>query len=200
MPTAVSNAPIRAFHEAHGDIRTYRRWRKADAERLGARLHPVLRALAEADGWASYDGDSLWHCDPDDWAGVAARWMPEGTKQCDVLFRTGFGDLFVWDGTYVWLVRPHLSARMRITRRVDRLLGFAFQQSDFFLQDDLPEMMERARTKAGQLKPEEIYNYVPALALGGSEKKSRIVKAKAKEALDILAQLSPIGEYGIGAD
>ena len=197
MPSSAAKTAIRDFHKGHGDARVYRPWGDADAKRLGARLHPELRALAEEDGWASYDRDALWHCDPDDWDGVADRWMAEETKQKDVLFRSGFGDLLVWDGTYVWLVRPHLSARMRLARRIDFLIGFAFQDPDFFLNRDLPAMMARAREKGGRLAPDEIYTFVPALALGGSEERSRIVKAKAKEALDILAQLSPVQEYGI---
>lgn len=188
---------LQSFHEMHGEGHSYRPWRDADAKRLGERLDPVLLVLAESDGWASYDDQALWHCDPDEWTGVAAPWLPAGTKQTDVIFRTGFGDLFVWDGTWTWLVLVHDAARMRAGRRMDRMVGDLFQQPDFYINDSLPSMMKRARKRAGRLEPDEMYNYLPVLALGGSESSSNIVRVKAKEALSILAQAAPIEELGI---
>jgi hypothetical protein len=130
------------------------------------------------------------------WA-EADAWLPAGSKRSDVLFRTGFGDLLVWDGTFIWLVLVHLPARMTVGTAIDRLVGYVLQRPTFYANDDLPAMMDRARKEAGPLEPDEMYNYVPALALGGTEETARVVKVKAKEALDILAQVSPVQDYGI---
>lgn len=196
MPSETTEQ-LQEFHRVHGEGLPYRPFVPADAQRLGERMEPTLRELAKQDGWASYGEQSLWHCDPDDWTGVAAPWLPEGTVQADVVLRTGFGDLFVWDGTWIWLVLPHLSARMRAGRRADRLLGELFARRDFYVNKELPPMMKRARKLAGSLELDEIYNFAPALALGGSKASSPIIRVKAREALDILRQLAPIQEYGI---
>ena len=190
---------IAVFHEAFGPAQSYRPFAPADAERLGDRLHPTFKALAETDGWASYADQSLWLCDPDDWKGVAGPWMEEGTKIADVVFRSGFGDLIVWDGTNFWLVMPHDAVRMRYALRDDFLIQYSLIRPASYFNASLPDMMERGRKEAGPLGHDTMDTYVPALALGGDEKDSKIEVVKAHEGLSILEQLAPIETLGLGA-
>jgi hypothetical protein len=191
---------VEAFRKAFPPDESYRSFKAIDAKRLGERLPPALRLLAEGDGWASYADQSLWLCDPDEWNGVASPWMEEGAETADVVMRSGFGDLVVWDGAVFWLVMPHESARMRYALRDDFLLRYSLPKPETYFQLELPERMARGRKEAGPLKHDTIYTFVPALALGGDEKKSKVETAKAREGLSILAQLAPVETMGLRAE
>ncbi|HEX9945991.1 MAG TPA: T6SS immunity protein Tdi1 domain-containing protein [Allosphingosinicella sp.] len=187
---------VAAFRKACGPAQPYRPFKPADAKRLGERLPAALRLLAEMDGWASYAEQTFWLCDPDDWSGIADDWM-EDAPGAEVVMRTGFGDLLVWDGAFFWLVMPHQSSRMRLTDNAEWLLRSSLLNPESYFQKDLPGMMERARREAGSLEADTLYTYVPALALGGDDKSSKIETEKAREALSILAQLAPVAKLGL---
>jgi hypothetical protein len=164
----------------------------SDYTRLEGRLAPALLELAAQDGWTSYNNRAVWLWDPDDWAGVATPWHDEGAAKADLVMRTAFGEMIVWDGTFFWLVMPHEAARMRLTEWDDWLLGSTLPLPDFYFRDELPRLVERATQQVGPVGPNTMFSYVPALALGGKPGTSRIETAGAREALALLAQLAPV--------
>lgn len=152
----------------------------------------VVCTILEQEGWSSYDKQVFWLCDPDDWQEVCAPWLPEGSSACDVLVRSSFGEMVAWDGQTFWLILPHSSARVRQTADPDWLFGATFQQDAFHFNDELRRQTAAAEKKCGPLEWDQMYNYAPALALGGSKKKSEIAKEDARVALSILHQVSAI--------
>ena len=54
-------------------------------------------------------------------------------------------------------------------------------------------MFTPALAKLGRLKHDEMYGFVPALALGGTSTLANLQKVKAVEHLVLLAQLAPLG-------
>ncbi len=159
--------------------------------------HPSLKALAQQCGFVSFAAQTLWLCDPAEWQGIAAPWLEPGGARADVVMRTGFGELYVWDGVWFWQVMPHQSARIRLTEHSHWLVGNSLVDEEMSIRTDLPGLMERARKNNPRLTKHEIYNFVPALALGGTEKRSSIERAKLREALSVLYQLAPPKQFGL---
>jgi hypothetical protein len=192
MPSKLSK-PAREFVSGHKLDEAYRPFTAADRKRLGKRIPKPMREILERDGWASYDGQALWLCDPADWEDAAKPWLPEDAIACDVLVRSAFGDLLVWDGDRYWLVMPHDSARIGDTSDAEWLFEATLQDKGFHFND--PETLEEttaARNQCGPLEWDEMYNYAPALAIGGDRKESEIAREDARVALTILSQLAPI--------
>jgi hypothetical protein len=188
---------IRKLHKHYRSDGAYRPFTIADHARLEGRLAPTLLELAAQDGWTSYNNRAVWLCDPDDWAGVAAPWLDQGVAKADMMIRTAFGEMIVWDGTFFWLVMPHEAVRMRLTEWDDWLLGSTLPLPDFYFRDELPRLVERATQQVGPVGPDTMFSYVPALALGGTPETSRIEIAGAREALALLSQLAPVTVVGL---
>ncbi|MBI1762149.1 MAG: DUF1851 domain-containing protein [Acidobacteria bacterium] len=180
-----------SFLQAFGPGECYRDYSAADEARLGERIPPVMREILSKEGWCSYKEQVLWLCDPDDWRNAAAAWFAN-SPHAQVLARTAIGDLFVWDEGVFWFVMVHESLIMMTVGDADRFFSRMLTASDFAPQTYLPGLVRKARKKAGALAWDEMYTYVPALALGGSESSSRIERVKALEALSMLADLAPI--------
>ncbi|MFA6115166.1 MAG: T6SS immunity protein Tdi1 domain-containing protein [Sphingomonas sp.] len=182
----------RNFLSAYKPDEAYRPFTAKDRKRLGRRIPKVMREILERDGWASYNDQTIWSCDPDDWEEAARPWLPDDAKACDVLLRSSFGDLIAWDGDRFWLVMPHDQARIGQTSDPDWLFSSTLRQDDFHFNDELPGETTAAREKCGPLKWNEMYNFAPALALGGKRSDAEIAKEDARVALSLLSQMAPI--------
>jgi hypothetical protein len=179
------------FWKVFGVGEQYRPYSDEDDARLSGRIPSVMRQILKQDGWCSYKEQVLWLCDPDDWDAAARAWFPEAERP-QVFARSAFGDLFVWDGELFRYVMVHDSLVMTSVPDGDWFFTRVLTAPDFAPQTHLPVAVRDARAKAGRLAWDEMYAYVPALALGGSEETSRIERVKALEALSMLSQLSPI--------
>ncbi|MNJ79554.1 hypothetical protein D3C77_776150 [compost metagenome] len=56
-------------------------------------------------------------------------------------------------------------------------------------------LFKSALKKLGQLKSDEMYGFVPALALGGAMELKNLQKVKTIEHLEFLSQLSPLQDW-----
>jgi hypothetical protein len=61
--------------------------------------------------------------------------------------------------------------------------------------NNFEDLFEPARKKLGTLRRDEMYGFVPALMLGGSETVDNLEKVKAVEHLVILSQLAELEPY-----
>jgi hypothetical protein len=68
-------------------------------------------------------------------------------------------------------------------------LSASFEFSDFL------DLFDPAKRKLGILQSDEIYGFVPALMIGGSEDLKNLEKLKIIEHLTFLAQLAPLEPY-----
>ncbi|MGX2040187.1 GAD-like domain-containing protein [Methylocaldum sp. MU1018] len=179
------------FLKVFGPGDPYRPFEDADEGRLSGRIPGVMLEILRKEGWCSYKDQVLWLCDPDDWQPAAHAWFPS-EPQAQVLARTAFGDLFIWDGEMFWFVLVHESLAMTTVDDPDWFFSRMLTADDFAPQTHLPGRVRAARETAGPLRWDEMYTYVPAFALGGSESSSRIERVKALEALALLASLAPL--------
>lgn len=168
---------------------TLRPFEPADEKRLDKRLPEPLLELLRHDGWASYASQLLWTCDPDEWNRAVSPWFP--SKRCEVFMRTAFGHFFLWDGEYCWFADAPEASTVFAVEGLDWFLG-QYLNPAFLKELGIVADTKRGRKEAGDLAPDEIYMWTPALAMGGSRSDSSLEKAKAIPALAILAELTPI--------
>ena len=180
-----------AFRQFFGPGHCYRPFEADDQKRLADRIPKVMQEILDNDGWCSYKDQVLWLCDPDDWQVVTQAWCT-WSPSAQVVARTGFGDLFIWDGEMYCYFLVHEFLYMRTVDDPDWFFSRMLTSHDFAPQTHLPSRVQAAKEVAGPLACDEMYTYVPALALGGSEESSRIERVKALEALTMLATLAPI--------
>jgi hypothetical protein len=180
-----------SFHAAFGEGSRYRDFTVKDESRLSGRLAPVMLELLKNDGWSSYNDQVFWLCDPDDWKPAAQAWFPDNPKAF-VLGRSAFGELLAWDGEMFTYVHVHEALIIALISDADWLLSRVLVDKEFPLHNTVPGLVRKARERLGTLEWNQMYTYVPALALGGSPETSRVEKVKALEALVMLASLAPI--------
>jgi hypothetical protein len=63
-------------------------------------------------------------------------------------------------------------------------------------RNDFDGLFQRALTTLGPLQPDEMYGFVPALALGGPGDLKHLQKVKTIEHLTFLSQLAPLTDWG----
>jgi hypothetical protein len=179
-----------SFLSVYGKGTTYRVFTADDDERLCGRIPEPMRKLLRQDGWCSYAEQTFWLCDPDDWIPAIKAWLPESGAW--VIGRSSFGDQLAWDGTWFLWVLVHDFLAMRLIDDPEWLFSRTLTSEEFSLRRDMPGRTRLACRTAGCLEWDEIYTYIPALALGGSAETSRVERVKALPALGIMAALAPV--------
>ena len=167
-------------------------------------------------GW----GDGIfWFVNPQDYHDILQTWLQNtefakraesGVDSYYVIGRSAFGDLIVWGTTSGQSLDINSNFGMISptdntedleedgeTLTVD--LFFASISKESLDEKDVNEklLFERAYNRLGPLNDDEMYAFVPALALGGTNKLENLKKVKAIEHLNFLADL---GEKRVMAD
>lgn len=189
MPRLTPQEALESFQTAFPTGVRYREYTQADQDRLAGRIPEVMRMILQRDGWCSYRKQMFWMCDPDDWDPVARAWFPQSPSP-QILARSAFGDLFVLDEIF-WLTLPQQSVLITSSDNSNWFFGRTLTSKTFMLQTELSRL-RATRDQVGPLEWDEMYTYVPAFALGGSEETSKLERVKAREQLVMLSQLAPI--------
>lgn len=165
-------------------------------------------------GFCGWGGGCFWIVDPEDYEDILQTWL-EGTPFVEqdkyyVIGRSAFGKLYIWDRnsgqsldiqSIYGMIFPTDSTDDFKEDGEDLTLDlfFAAKSIDSMEIQDINEtpLFERTLEKLGELEADEMYAFVPALALGGAPKLENLQKVKALEHLSFLADL---GEKRIMAD
>ena len=157
-------------------------------------------------GFASFGKGLFWTTNPSKYATLIPLWL-DGTGLLErdkyaVVGRSGFGQLFLWGAKSGQCVKILCARGMIFPRdQSDRIAagkGDALAQSFFSTRekrdmdqkdDDGKPLFDRALRQLGQLAPDEMYGFEPALALGGRANLVGLRKLKIVPHLTILAQL-----------
>jgi len=179
-----------------------RRVSEASMARFRGKLPEQLLAYWEQHGWCGYADGLFWTVDPQEYEPVLEAWIgdtPFMEKDAyHVIARSAFGKLYFWGehtGDSLKVMAPGAYGISRESIFQDDRLEFALRL--FFSnrdreENDFNDMFSGARKKLGQLKHDEMYGFVPALALGGPVTSTHLKKVKAVEHLVLLAQLAPL--------
>ena len=170
-------------------------------------------------GFCGWGEGIFWTVNPDDYKDILAQWLSDTSfeqREIDsvdkyyVIERSAFGRLFIWGETSGQSIKINPSYGMILpSDSTDELiedgpnlsldLFFATISKDDMEEEDLDEkpLFEPAMAKLGPLDADEMYGFVPALAIGGAPKLENLQKVKVIEHLTFLVDL---GEKTVMAD
>ncbi len=158
-------------------------------------------------GFCGYGEGLFWTVNPEDYEDLLEKWLGDtplwGRENFHVVARTAFGELYVRGEKSITttIIDPHLcnilpgDAPDEIIPKenMDRCIGIFFEakskkSTDYNDQNDKP-LFKRALKKLGPLKHDEMYSFIPALAVGGAASIENLQIVKIHEQLALLADL-----------
>ncbi|RAU46404.1 MULTISPECIES: GAD-like domain-containing protein [unclassified Pseudomonas] len=158
-------------------------------------------------GWAGYGDGIFWTVNPEEYEGIVHSWLL-GSKIAEastfhLIARSAFGDLYLWQEktcSYIKICSVYsrysmLEKNASSLREADILI-MSFFVASAREHNDFDSLFEKALSKLGPLQPEEMYGFVPALALGGPSDLEHLQKVKTVEHLTFLYQLDPLTDWG----
>ena len=157
-------------------------------------------------GWAGYGKGIFWTVNPAEYNAVIHPWLEASgfpdAYDYHVIARGAFGNFYLW--------KQHTGNMLDINIRYARYLmssqRFSSEDLDkeikiFFSSmnpenNNFDDLFDQAFQKLGPLQPDEMYGFVPAIALGGPGTLNTLQKVKIIEHLTFLSQLSPLTDWG----
>lgn len=193
------------FLEKFGDPVDCHEVPASSIERYAGKLPNRLLEYWAEHGWCGYGNGIFWLVNPQEYEGVAASWL-QGTifEKRDIyhiIARSAFGDLYFWGETTGYALNiTSIFSRCVINDPAIMPLDMDKAFQNFLISrkvssNDFEDLFEPARKKLGTLRHDEMYGFVPALMLGGSETLGNLEKVKAVEHLIILSQLTELVPY-----
>lgn len=171
-------------------------------EQYRGKLPNQLLAYWDEHGWCGYGDGLFWTVNPQDYEPALEAWIADTPLMeqdaYHVIARNAFGKLYLWGektGGSLRIFAPGSYCSPRTSKFVGERMDFGVRV--FFsglspTATDFEGMFAPTVAKLGRLKNDEMYGFVPALALGGHATVEHLQKVKAVEHLVILAQLAPL--------
>ncbi|WP_117149833.1 GAD-like domain-containing protein [Pseudomonas coronafaciens] len=178
---------------------------KSSIERYKEKLPDLLLHYWSEHGWCGYGEGIFWMVNPQEYEGVTASWIQgtefENQDTYHLIARSAFGELYFWG--------EETGASLKITSIVSRCTTFISSlpkdQMDKRFQNfllsaeveynDFDDLFQPAKKKLGTLSHDEMYGFVPAIILGGSDSLDNLEKVSSVEHLVFLSQLSDLEIY-----
>jgi len=178
---------------------------KSSIERYKGKLPDLLLHYWSEHGWCGYGEGIFWMVNPQEYEGVTASWIQgtefENQDIYHLIARSAFGELYFWG--------EETGASLKITSIVSRCTTFVSSlpkdQMDKRFQNfllsaeveynDFDDLFQPAKKKLGTLSRDEMYGFVPAIMLGGSDALDNLKKVRSVEHLVFLSQLSDLEVY-----
>lgn len=171
-------------------------------DRYRGKLPNQLLAYWVEHGWSGYGNGLFWTVDPLEYEPVLEAWVGDTPYMeqdaYHIIARSAFGHLYFWGektGPSLTLFAPGSFCFVRTSPFAPHQINMAIKAFFFGRRRagmDFDGMFAPAVNKLGHLAHDEIYGFVPALALGGPSTLSNLQKMKAVEHLVFLAQLAPL--------
>jgi hypothetical protein len=169
--------------------------------RYRGKLPDQLLAYWEEYGWCGYADGLFWTVNPQEYEPVLEAWIGETPfmeqDAYHVIARSAFGTLYLWGERTGGTLRIFAPASWCFASTPDDDLDLDFEMRLFFgglsrATNDVEDLFAPALQRLGRLTHDDMYGFVPALALGGAPTLANLQKVKAVEHLVILAQFSPL--------
>ncbi len=172
-------------------------------KRYRGKLPDQLLDYWQEQGWCGYADGLFWTVDPEEYEPVLEAWIGDTPfmehDAYHIIGRGAFGDLYFWgekSGRSLTIMPVDSSCIFResqvvLENKQDQQLQSFFGSMDRE-RNDFDGMFAPALEKLGPVKYDEMYGFVPALALGGPSKLDHLEKLKAVEHLIFLGQLAPL--------
>jgi hypothetical protein len=175
-------------------------------EKYKDQLPSLLISHWENYGWSGYGDGIFWTVNPSEYATLIAIWLEHsGIEQAcafHVIARSAFGDLYLWQektGSRLTICAAY--ARYLYSKATSQTRDSDVSVESFFASKkpeniDFEGLFQGALKALGPLQPDEMYGFVPALALGGPADLKHLQKVKTIEHLTFLSQLEPQTDWG----
>lgn len=157
-------------------------------------------------GWCGYAEGLFWTVNPQDYESLLNTWLA-GTEafksdNYHVIARSAFGELYLWgeksaDSLSITSYMSRYSTKSSIFAGANLDFGIKVFLSSMQLEhNDLNSLFKPALKSLGPLKADEMYGFVPALALGGPVELKNLQRVKTIKHLAFLSQISPLQDWG----
>ncbi len=190
------------FLEGLGPASELRQVPLASMERYRGKLPDQLLAYWEDHGWCGYADGLFWTVNPQEYEPVLEAWIGDTPfmeqDAYHIIARSAFGELYLWgertgDSLTIFAPGSYCVPQEALYENGDLERGlrmfFSMRTRE---ENDFDGMFVPAMSKLGPLAHDEMYGFVPALALGGPSDLAHLKKVKAVEHLVLLAQLAPL--------
>jgi len=171
-------------------------------ERYRGKLPDQLLTYWQEHGWSGYADGLFWTVDPQEYEPVLEAWIGDTPfmeqDAHHVIARSAMGKIYFWGersgyslklSAFDAFLLPMFDMDLRGSPDEQLQKFFAFRDRE---ENDLDDLFVPALKKLGHLHHDEMYGFVPALALGGPATLDHLQKVKAVEHLVLLAQLSEL--------
>jgi hypothetical protein len=170
-------------------------------DRYRGKLPDQLLKYWQEHGWCAYADGSFWTVNPEEYESVLDAWIGDTPfmeqDAYHVIARGAFGHLYFWGEKtgYTLLISsvgsfavPHSPSRAKSSDiAMQRFFGMRTRKGN-----DFGDFFAPALQTLGVLRSDEMYGFVPAIAMGGPGHFKHLKKLKAVEHLVFLAQLSEL--------
>jgi hypothetical protein len=172
-------------------------------EKYRNHLPEQLLKYWECFGWSGYADGLFWIVNPQEYEPVLSAWL-EGSWFEDkdafyVIARSAFGELYVWGERFgfsivifspeSYAIPQHEFQAIPESVNFDLRCFFSAQSRD---ANDFDGLFAKAYQRLGPLAVDELYGFVPALALGGGIEAKNVQKVSAVEHLIFLAEIEDL--------
>lgn len=139
-------------------------------------------------GFASYMGGLLMTTDPNDFYEVLEGWVDD-PKNCHVIMRTAFGSFYYLKGDNYYGRNVFHNITSNHQKDFSLTIEFSLSRKDTQNESLQRPIYTKAAKRIGSPAYDEVFAFVPAIALGGDYNPDTIRKVKLKEHLAFLSQL-----------
>jgi hypothetical protein len=180
------------FLEERGEVKKFSTSTKNLLEKYKDRLPDYVLDIWKNYGLCSYSDGFIFLTSPEPFNKILEIYFGKNHSYT-VFCHTSFGDLLIWDtqSPSVISLDVHSGQGVRMVADGDIDAFFTFGiNNDRFYKIHRYDLHLKAVEKFGQLEPDQVFAFVPALALGGSEKLENIKVSQLREYLAIIAELA----------
>ncbi len=180
------------FIEKRGKTKEFGKPSNSTIVQYQNKLPDFLIKVWQTYGFASYANGLFFVTSPEPFEQIVNLYF--GKEHTYTVFsHTSFGDLLLWDSEKPSVISLNANTgrgvRMVDDGDIDGFFAFGMN-NDRFYKVHRYELHLKAVEKFGQLEPDQVFAFVPALALGGSEKLGSIKVVQLREYLAIIAELA----------
>lgn len=157
-----------------------------------ARLPEYMMQVWKTYGFGSYANGLFFVSSPKPFESILETYFGKDHNYT-VICHSSFGDLLIWDSETPSIISFNSTtgrgSRMADDGDIDSFFKYSMNNDRFYEVHNY-NLHLKAMKKFGQLEEDQVFAFVPALSLGGSEKLENIQVVQLREYLAILAEIA----------
>jgi hypothetical protein len=180
------------FIEERGQVKTFDPPTAELIEKYRERLPEYMIKVWKTFGFGSYANGLFFVTSPEPFESIIDIYFGKEHKYT-VICHSSFGDLLIWDNEQPSIISLNANTGKGVRMVDDGNINSFFKygmNNDGFYEVHRYDLHLKAVEKFGQLEEDQVFAFVPALALGGAEKLENIKVSQLREYLAIIAELA----------